>query len=160
MLFLRDNPKVLKALLEQGENGVAYQFGGNNVFSFALPIPKDRDGYENISIEMYYPDSVISQKTEEGKRLFFDNELVMKKLISGNEIEVNPIEPKIEKELTKKVYSKDAENIKDASGNQIGLSKTAFAELILVEQKPFENIDFRSFQAIADVIEFIIKTRQ
>jgi len=159
-IFDRDNEKILKKLMEQSSNSkTRYQVWGNNFFSFALPVPTDRKDYKYISIEMYYPDEVIGRATSESKRLFFDNELVMKKVLSGNNIILLPTSPIEKDELTKKVYSKDVENIKDSAGHQVGLSKTTFAEAICSNQEPFKKINFNNFKLIAGVIDEILKLK-
>ncbi len=158
-IFDRDNQKIIKELLVQSEDEKSeYQSWGNNVFSIMLPIPKDRESYKNISIEMYYSDEVIKHTTADGKRLFFDNELVMKRPVSGGVTEFNPTAPLHEFEFTKKVYSGLVENIEDSSGRKVGLSKTAFAELIYNKQEPFKGINFENFRGISSIIEKIITT--
>lgn len=158
-IFDRDNPAILKRLSDQtGEKKLEYQSWGKNVFSLALPIPVNRSGYQYISIEMYYPDEVIRRTTDEGKRLFFDNELQLVKPMSGGKVVFNPILPVEDGELTKKVFSQRVEDIKDSFGRQVGLSKTAFAGLICSNKKPFDKIDFKNFQLVADIIEKIIKS--
>lgn len=161
-IFDRDNKDILKKLEKQSKSngkGVEYQSWGNNVFSFALPIPKDRRGYKFISIEMYYTDETIRRTTDKGKKLFFNNELLVKKRLSGGENEYNPVTPEKESELTKKIYSGPVKNIKDGAGKQVGLSKTAFAELIYSEHDPFQEISFSNFKLVASIIEDIIKAK-
>ena len=116
---------------------------------------RDREKYENISIEMYYSDETIKRLTNDGKRLFFDNELKLEKLPGGIKkmIQISPVS---QLEFIKKIFSTDVDNIEDSSGGKIGISKTAFAELINAEKYPFKEVDFKNFQYISSIIEKII----
>jgi|GEM_PF-2197579 len=157
-IFDRDNEKILKKLkMQSGNSEIGYQVWGNNFFSLALPIPTNRKRYKHIGIEMYYPDETIGRATKEDKRLFFDNELTMKKPLSENNVVLLPTPPIKKNEFIKKIYSKDVENIKDSKGKQVGLSKVAFAEAISLSQEPFKKINFDNFKLISKVIDKILR---
>jgi hypothetical protein len=155
-IFDRDNDKVRKALVKQsGGLETEYQSWGNNVYSLMLPHPENRKAYQNISIEMYYHDETIRRTTNEGKRLFFDNELRLE-IPPGGKMKyvVTAAAPEIE--LNKKVYSGEVDNIEDDSGRKVGVSKTVFAELIHTEQEPFKAVDFENFRYVSNVLEKIL----
>lgn len=77
-VFDRDNPKIIKDILEKDKE---YKDWGNNVFSFAIPVPDHRKGYENVSIELYYTDEEIKTEDSQQNRLFLSSEFDNK---SGN----------------------------------------------------------------------------
>jgi hypothetical protein len=155
-IFDRDNPKIVEELSKQtGGADTEYQDWGNNVFSMMLPVPDHRKDYQNISIEMYYPDEIIKRESNDGKRLFFDNELKMEKLPGGKAKRI-PISPIAGVEFTKKIYSTDVDSIEDSSGQKRGISKTVFAALIYKAEAPFHDVDFGNFRLISEIIEKIL----
>jgi len=155
-LFDRDNPTIARELLKQTDGAeTRYQDWGNNVFSMMLPIPADRKDYINICIEMFYPEEIIRRETNDGKRLFFDNELKME-VAPGERPKWIPVAPAKGSELTKRIAAKDVDGIEDSSGQKRGISKTAFADLIYREEVPFQDIDFGNFRYIAEIIEEIL----
>lgn len=155
-VFDRDNPRVQTQLLEKtGGTDTGFQAWGNNVFSMLLPKPPSRENYENISIEMYYPDEVIRRQLGDGKRLFFDNEL-KKEVMPGGSYKLVPIEPVEGLESTKKIYSTDVDHIENESGEKVGISKTVFADLVSKGEAPFSGLDFKEFEAVRGRIEQIL----
>jgi len=155
-IFDRDNPEVQKTLIKQsGGTETEFQSWGGNVYSMMIPVPDHRTEYNNISIEMYYPDEVVRRTLADGKRLFFDNEL-KREILPGGINKWIPISAVSATEHTKKVYGTNVSEIEDESGAKVGLSKTAFAELISEGTPPFNDISFQQFLKISDVIEKII----
>lgn len=155
-IFDRDNPEIQKALLKQsGGVETEFQSWGGNVYSMMIPVPDHRVEYKNISIEMYYPDEIIRRTLSNGKRLFFDNEL-KREILPGGTNKWIPISAVSATENFKKVYGTNVFEIENESGIKVGLSKTAFAELISEGTSPFENINFQQFSKISDVIEKIV----
>ena len=154
-IFDRDDPNILKKMTEENKS---YKKWGNNVFSLVLPIPSHRSNYQNITIEMYFKDEEITRRTKDGKRLFFDNEI--EKVIDPQTNQVicyRPVEPRKDKEFSKKVFSENVEMIKDNSGRPVGISKTRFAELVVSEEEPFNNVDFSEFKKVFEIIENILR---
>lgn len=154
-IFDRDNETILKRLATMDPDDRGYQDWGNNVFSFAIPIPEHRTDYRYISIEMYYPDNVLSRVTADGRRLCFDNE-VKKELFQGKVTRAVVIPAVIEAENTKKVISDDVDIIEDENGRKVCLSKARFAEMIRQNSDPFADIDFSAFRAIAYQVNLIL----
>jgi hypothetical protein len=70
-LFDRDNQAVLRQVVGEG---VDYRAWGNEVYSFALPIPPCRAITPEISIELLYSDEEIRLKDSKGRRLFLNSE--------------------------------------------------------------------------------------
>jgi len=159
-VFDRDNPQIIKKLLAEkfiSKNKGIYQCWGNNVYSLILPIPDDRKKYQNISIEMYYTDDVISRITHSGKRLYFDNE-IKREILPGNKIRLIQIPPDKTVEFSKKIYDTNVDEIKNENGDKLGISKSVFSEMIFKEEEPFDkDIDFRNFSLISDILDTIIR---
>jgi RNA-directed DNA polymerase len=71
-IFDRDEPHILKKI---GGKDKLYKTWENKYFSFALPIPEHRQGYDdNVCIEFYYTDDEIRTKDQNGRRLFLSTE--------------------------------------------------------------------------------------
>jgi hypothetical protein len=157
-IFDRDNPQIMNKLLKGDiSSAKSFQSWGNNVYSLILPVPENRKGYQNISIEMYYSDNVIMQKTPHGKRLYFDNE-IKKEILPGDKPIYRPIEPIRKTELSKKIFDSDVDNIINDKGIKLGISKSVFAEMVFNKKEPFnKDIDFSNFSLISDVIDQIIE---
>jgi hypothetical protein len=154
-LFDRDNPKIIDRLLGVKDNRL-YHDWGNNVFSMLLPVPRHRAGYKRISIEMYYSDEVLKRPDGQGRRLCFDNE-VRTEVYRGLRQRRVLMNPNADHEYDKTIIGQDVDDIEDEAGRKIGLSKTAFAEKILLSQEPFQTIDTTAFSEIFSVFFEIIK---
>lgn len=154
-IFDRDNASTLEELAKHGDTD-SYQSWGNNVFSLAIPIPKTRKDYRHPSIELLYSDADLIRTDENGKRLFFDNE-VKKEIAPGNAIKFLAIPPVTSLELSKRVFDELADKIEDDKGNKVGISKAVFARNILEQAKNFETVNFDGFKPLIDVIKEILK---
>lgn len=153
-VFDRDNKDVIKELESKTEQGKAYQSWGNNVFSVLLPVPRHREGYKNISIEMYYKDEVIQQPDAEGKRLYFDNEI--RTIVDpGKKTVYQVIPPDKDIELEKKVSDKKADSIINQQNQPCAISKNVFASRIFAGQ--IKDVDFSSFKELFAVIHDILR---
>jgi predicted ATPase len=153
-LFDRDNPKILK---EMSEDGSPFKSWGNNVFSLCLPVPDHRQSYSNISIEHFYRDDDIrTRDPNSGKRLWWDNEIEISYIPASNKREIRILSAPIEEgEFKKKIHDKSVELIVDSDGNQVGLSKSAFAELIISGHTNFKDYDRAAFDKVFTVIATI-----
>jgi len=154
-IFDRDNPKTLKELEKRGQLDT-FQSWGNNVYSLVIPLPQYRVDYEYVSIEMLYTDSDITTTDNQGRRLYFDNELNSQRKKDRTMIFI-PRAPILTRELKKKVFSGLAEQVVDRSGHIKGLSKALFAQLIYDNDKEFQAIDLSAFAPIFETIETILK---
>ncbi len=156
LIFDRDVPKTIKELGDKTINGQSFQDWGNNVYSFIIPSPEHRKDYLNVSIEFYYTDNEIRTKNNDGKRLFFDNELE-KRIAPGESPIMVEIEPVAKREKEKKIYDQDVSKIMNSEGKQIALSKSNFAQNIFAKKEGFNNFDVTEFNKIFAIIESIIK---
>jgi len=154
-VFDRDNETILKRLANADPEEKGYQDWGNNVYSFAIPVPEHRRNYLYISIEMYYLDDVLWRITTDGRRLCFDNE-VKKELIQGKVTRAVIIPAVGDSEITKKVIANDVDIIEDEAGRKVCLSKARFAEMIRHKSEPFNEVDFSAFRLIAEQVERIL----
>jgi len=152
-IFDRDNTKVIKKI--SGQDGKAYKDWGNNVFSFALPVPDHRQDNPDISIEFYYKDSEIKQSDSEGRRLYIGNEFDQKSTWHISEELVCKDRNKIGKSnsiIDDGVFGKDKKNI--------ALPKNLFAKSILDEESEFKDFDVSEFNKVFTIIEEIISLRR
>lgn len=151
-VFDRDVPAILGDVMEKDK---PYKKWGNNVFSFAIPIPAHRRDTGDVCIEFYYQDKDIKRKDGKGRRLFLGDEFdgVNHKHLTLND--VYSIKPKIRRAtiLDSQVYS-------IATGENIALPKDDFAELILNHDQNFHDMDFSEFGKIFDVIVEILRVKQ
>lgn len=157
-LFDRDKPKTVEKV--KGEDK-EYKDWGNNFFSFALPIPDHREGYDkNICIEFYYTNDEIRTKDVNGRRLFLSTEF---KERSGRHKYYEHVvlgrkhQSKITEDDTKtKIIDSDVFDIAQNDIN-IALPKDDFAENVLNDTSPFNNFKFDAFRKIFNIIEEIIQ---
>jgi hypothetical protein len=154
-IFDRDNPQILSKLAARG-NLDGFQVWGNNVYSFALPVPAHRVGYKKISIEMLYTDADIATTTSDGKRLYFDNELKTE-VLPGAPVRHVPIPAVATKELEKLVFEGRADRIVTHEGTPVGLSKATFAELVYTRSAQFGSLDKSNFAPVFEVIKNIME---
>jgi hypothetical protein len=158
-IFDRDVEDIVKKL----GDGKEFKDWGNNVFSFCIPVPKHRKDYKNISIEFFYQDKDLSRRDQHGRRLFFSNELqrkMVQSLTNKTDLENSIIplsSPNLEEELEKKVYDQDVAQIRNESGEQVAMSKAAFAQLVADGSGEFAEIEFGTFESIFEIVETIIK---
>jgi len=148
-IFDRDDKSKMKEICDNDKN---YKAWGNNVFSFAIPIPDHRKATPEISIEFYYKDSEITQKDIEGRRLFRREEFHSR---SGRHIkEEGLICPDIKK--IEKSFGIIDNNVYDTKDNNVALSKADFARYILDGVEKF-SFDVSEFSKIFDIIQKIIE---
>lgn len=154
-IFDRDNPKILKKLKKHGDLD-AYQEWGNNIYSVVIAVPEHRKGYSNLCIELLYKDNDISKTDHSGKRLYFDNELKIE-ILPGQRPRYVPVPPNSEGELSKKPFDGLSSQIQDETGNPCGLSKAAFAELVLKAEADFKIQDYTGFKKTFDQLKKVLR---
>ena len=160
-LFDRDNPSIVKEM--SGDDSTGYKKWSNDVYSFCLPTPAHREEYNNISIEFYYSDDEIKTVDKDtDRKLFFSNELeevIIKSTTNKSDHERNLKvldNPKEKEEENKKIYDQDISQIKNEEGEQIALSKSAFARNVYNEKEGYSDFDITEFEKVFDVIKKII----
>lgn len=153
-VFDRDNPAITKSM---SGNPQEFKDWGNNVYSVCLPIPEHRIGYKNLSIELYYTDETLrATDTATGKRLWLSNEIeIITKPTTGQKIYRAQATPSADDELEKKVFDQPADQIIDSNGRAVGLSKSAFAEIITKTTQESNSIDMSAFANLFEVLEKI-----
>jgi RNA-directed DNA polymerase len=146
-LFDRDDPDVVEEVTEDDQN---FRSWGNNVFSAAIPPPPHRDDV-NISIELYYKDDDLLQEDEDGRRIFLGHEFNSESSSHTNDPTINTAKRnkagRKNEVIDDLVYNKEHEDI--------SLSKSLFAESVLREKPPFEEVDFSPFKEIFDLLSEI-----
>ncbi len=153
LIFDRDNQNILKDVTEKD---IDFKNWGNNVFSFAIPIPAHRSNTPDICIELYYLDKDLKRKDSNNRRLYLSDEFIRP---SGTHISIPTIftqNKKFNKVNGITIIDNDVFNI--GSNNNVALSKDSFSELIYNNDALFQNIDFSEFNKIFDVIEKILLT--
>lgn len=142
-IFDRDKPSRVKDVSELTE---PYKVWGNNVFSFAIPVPDHRNEERaKVCIEMYYKDDDLKRKDESGRRIFLRSEFDETNGSHHSE-NIYCIHPKNQSIVA------DTDVFDKTSGENVALSKNTFADYILEAEPPFDNVDFEPFKEIFDVI--------
>lgn len=157
-IFDRDNNEIFKKVTNNGN----YKDWGNNVYSFAIPIPnEDREKTPLISIEHYYSDNEIKTTQLKGGvecRLYMGCEFdSFGRMIDGNKL-CNSLKKCGEDKIN--ILSRGNEKIicKDSSDqNDYSLSKADFAWNIYNKRADFNNFDFSNFIKIFEMIRDIIE---
>jgi hypothetical protein len=148
-IFDRDNPSVLKQIVGRGKE---YKSWGNNVYSFALPVPRHRQTIPEVSIEFYYKDEEIKRKDLQGRRLFLSSEFHPRSGWHHTEdlhcMDLNKVCRATVTIVDDKVFNRESENV--------ALSKNDFADYILNRVVPFDNFGVSEFARVFDVIAEIL----
>lgn len=161
IIFIFDHDK--EEIVNEVVNGNNYKNWGNNVYSFAIPVPESRKKTPLISIEHYYTDDEIKSVERIGVvdyRLFMGNEFDEKGFFLSDDRRINLLYPK-------KNCGKDKINILDGNcvniverrnGNSenVALSKFRFALNIYNNENGFDNFDFSNFILIFEMIHNIL----
>ncbi len=160
-IFDHDKEDVVNEVM----NGNVYKNWGNNVYSFAIPVPESRKDTPLISIEHYYTDSEIKTVQKIGDidyRLFMRNEFDDDGFIKSGERNI------ILKNANNKsdngsinIFDRNCNRIKEQGKDKnlnVALSKYCFAWNILKKEPCFNNFDFSNFILIFDVIQNILSS--
>jgi len=155
-IFDRDNKTIIKNVTDQ-DGG--FKVWGNNVFSFSIPVPKHREGYENLCIELFYTDKELQTKDKYGHRIFLTSEFNKNsgKLKTDSKIHISnksKLRGFSEKEKAKIIDSE----VYDADSQNVALSKMQFAKYIFGEDDRFGQFNFAAFRQIFDIVHQIIDT--
>jgi hypothetical protein len=135
----------------------AFKDWGNNVFSFAIPIPSHRMRYENISIEMFFTDEELQRRDNEGRQLFLTSSFYENSGKHRFDPTIHCARVGFLKGCTSPEKAKilDSE-VFDGRNRNIALSKSDFAEQVVGAVPPFDDISFEKFRSIFDIIEQIV----
>jgi len=147
-IFDRDKQSVVEKV--NGKEN-EYKNWGNNVYSFAIPVPKHRCANPEISLEFYYTDKEIMTCEHTGRRLYINSEFNDKSCRHHN-LDLNCTDDKARKTYLCIIDN----NVFDVSSVNVALSKHDFAFNILNNIEPFDNMCFNSFSDIFSLIGKII----
>ncbi len=149
-VFDNDDRNITKDVTEKDN---LYKSWGNNVFSFAIPIPNHRNDTPEISIELYYKDSEITRLDKSNRRIFLSSEFRSRsgrhKTESLSCTDLNKIRNE------KKLIIIDNLVFNEAEDN-VALTKSDFADYIYNQENNFNDFDYTEFRNIFDVIQLII----
>ncbi len=171
-IFIADHDKddTIKKLDDDKQQ---FKSWGNNVFSFCIPIPKNRN-QKDICIELYYTDNDL-------KRIKECDDGIRRRIYLSNEFDSNGISTELNlkcenKELCnsrekinildgskhKKIYIHNSDLVPENEKSRIteqtnfGLSKIDFAECIYNDIDGFKDVDCQNFIDILKKIIMII----
>jgi hypothetical protein len=148
-IFDRDNPPVVRQV--SGATKVFKEWG-NNVFSFALPVPAHRQDSPDISIEFFYSDEEITYEDTQGRRLFLSTEFDDRTgLHLGGELYC------IDSSKIRRAAAVIDDRVFDREGNNVALPKSDFADHILNRVEGFSDFDVSEFVRIFNIISRIAR---
>jgi hypothetical protein len=154
-VFDRDKEELVNKV-EEGTKG--YKAWGNNVYSFAIPIPAHRTSEPGVCIELYYTDPELRTPDPAGRRLFLSTEfnpqsgrhLSNPRLSVGNKGKLGPAA----KGAATRIIDSD---VFDEVSQNVALTKADFARNVLGRQGDFAGFQFDAFRAILEIVDKIIE---
>jgi RNA-directed DNA polymerase len=150
-VFDRDNQKMVNDVSEQKQG---YKTWGNNVFSFAIPVPAHRAETPDVSIELYYQDKDIKRKGANGRRLYLSDEFDR---TNNAHLTLDGIYTTSKRTRRPRGVAVIDSDVFDLSTKQsMALSKDEFADLLADHDSPIQDVDFGEFSKIFDVIVNIL----
>jgi hypothetical protein len=153
-IFDRDKDDTVKKVTN-GDQG--YKAWGNNVFSFAIPIPTHRRDQQGICIEFYYTDDELRTTDEKGRRLYLSSEFNLSsgRSLSDPNLSVGN-KGKLSTVSNVRILDSD---VFDAQSRNVALSKSDFAKNVVAGIGAFSRFRFDAFRAIfATVDEIVVQT--
>jgi Cdc6-like AAA superfamily ATPase len=147
-IFDRDKDEIVRQV-EDPQRG--FKAWGNNVYSFAIPIPAHRKDQSAICIELYYTDNELRTTDDAGRRLFLPTEFNpgSGRLRSNAKLSIgNKGKLRSARIIDSDVYDDQEQNV--------ALSKADFAKNVVAGVGAFGAFRFEAFQAIVSKIESII----
>lgn len=149
-IFDRDDEEILSKISSEGKY---LKHFGQNVYAFAIPVPKHRIDSPGISLEFYYSDEEIRRVDENGKRLFINTEFNKK---SGKLILDESIICQDYNRFSRSGLHIISEKVYDGKHRQIAMSKSDFAENVYNAKSGFHDFNFSEFQNIFNVINSLV----
>lgn len=149
-IFDRDEPRILAEVTKLNE---PFKDWGNSVFSFAIPIPAHRQDTPEVCIEFYYKDEEIKRVTQQGRRLFLNNEFDSQ---SGRHLAEDLNCGDRNKYRSKQLSIVDSDVFNDRHEN-VALPKNDFSDFVLNDSPGFHDFDFAEFGKIFDVISSLVE---
>jgi RNA-directed DNA polymerase len=152
-IFDRDKENIVSRV---DDVATGYKSWGNNVYSFAIPVPPHRKEQSAICIELYYTDDALQTADAAGRRLYLSTEfnsnsgrhLTDPNLSVGNKGKLLSGRTAAVRIIDSEVYDPQSENV--------ALSKADFAKNVHEGTDAFANFDFDAFGLIAEIVDRII----
>lgn len=155
-IFDRDKPEIVSKV---EDSAIGYKNWGNNVFSFAIPVPSHRQQQPAVCIELYYTDEELRYQDGTGRRLFLSSEFDPRtgrhqsdpRLSVGNRRTI-PSAHSTVRVLDSEVY--------DENGHNVALSKAEFASCISAPSDAYTAVTFENFRVVFEIVAKIIDEAQ
>ncbi len=154
-IFDRDKEEIVNKVEDAP---LGYKAWGNNVYSFAIPIPAHRTARSGVCVELYYTDAELRTPDAAGRRLFLSTEFNPQ---SGRHLS----DPRLSIGNKGKLASAakgaptriiDSEVYDELSRN-VALTKADFARNVLGRNGDLAGFRFDAFRAILDIVDRIIE---
>ncbi len=158
--IIKNERKIIGIFDRDEANGKSYSVTkytplGNEVYALSIPQPEHRGYHDGICIEFMYKDDDLFKVNREGRRIYVSSEFnTSGRLLSDPAIGV--LNNGKVKQYTAKPKQKiiDSEVI-DISSKSLAMSKNDFANSIVNNEPPFNNIDIISFGALFETLREI-----
>jgi tetratricopeptide (TPR) repeat protein len=153
-IFDHDNDQILSKI---DDSVRGYKSWGNNVYSFAIPIPSHRKDEAGVCIELYYTDDELRMPDTAGRRLFLSTEFspVSGRVQANTALSIgNKGRLPIGKNAPIRIIDSE---VYDERGQNVALSKADFARNVLEGKDAFANFHFEAFRAILALVNKIIE---
>ena len=152
-VFDRDNDQLVNKI-EDSSHG--YKAWGNNVYSFAIPVPAHRTGEPRVCLELYYTDEQLRTPDEAGRRIFLSTEFnaTSGRVIADPKLSIGN-KGRLPSGKTGPVRVVDSEVYNDENHN-VALSKADFARCVVEGRNAFAHFTFDAFKPILDTIDRIV----
>src|SRR5258708_28720882 len=153
-IFDRDNDQIV-AKVEDSAHG--HKAWGNNVYSFAIPVPVHRPGELAVCIEQYYTDDELRTPDAAGRRLFLSTEFnpssgrhkLDPNMSVGNKARLPSEKSALTRIIDCDVYNGDNDNV--------ALPKADFARNVSDQVGQFAAFRFEPFLGILKIIDKILE---
>jgi DNA segregation ATPase FtsK/SpoIIIE-like protein len=149
-IFDRDNPSIMRQV---SDDEIGYVDWGNNAFSFVIPLPAHRQQQPEVCIEFYYLDEELRRKDSFGRRLFLSNEFHPHSgLDSSGSIHCMALG-----KIRRPVVTIIDDEVFDRTGQNIALSKDEFANHVLSQTPPFDDLNVDEFANVFEIIATVVQ---
>lgn len=151
-VFDRDNSSIVRRITDGAK---PYRSWGNKVYSLALPIPDHRQDQPEICVEFYYTDEEITRRDSYGRRLFLSDEFHPLSGLHNSErvhcMDLNKLRRSSVTIVDDRVFDRGSENV--------ALSKSDFADYVLKQIPPFDDLDVSQFAQVFNIIVTILNVK-
>ena len=149
-VFDRDNSLITKQV-SNDESG--YVDWGHHVYSLALPLPTHRQQQPDICIEFYYTDEELTRKDASGRRLFLSNEFQPQSGLDTS----GGIHCMALGKIRRPTVTVIDDDVFDRNGRNIALSKDQFANNVLNQIPPFNDLSVEGFVPVFEIIAAVVQ---